>query len=76
MFRWADEDLYWMGNDAAMDLHVNASQFRLAMVRPRGDRFRVIVTGTYKRVPIFLEYETQEKAMEAAVGFVKLLKEN
>ena len=75
MFRWADEDLYWMGNDAGMDLHVNASQFRLAMVRPRGDRFLVIVTGTYERVPIFLEYETQEEAMEAAVGFVKLLKE-
>lgn len=75
MFRWADDDLYWMGNDAGMDLHVNASQFRLAMVRPHGDGFRVIVTGTYERVPIFLECKTREEAMEAAVGFVKLLKE-
>lgn len=76
MFRWADEDLHWVGNDAAVDLHVATQTHRLAMVRPRSDRFRVIVTGTYERVPIFLEYETQEEAMEAAVGFVKLLKEN
>ena len=71
----------WVGNDAAKDLyegypHEDGWRGRLAYVRPYQGEFRVIVTGTYERVPIFLEYETQEKAMEAAIGFVKLLKEN
>jgi hypothetical protein len=71
----------WVGNDAAKDLyegypHEDGWLGKVAMVRPHGDGFRVIVVGTDKQVPVFLGYETQEKAMEAAVGFAKLLKEN
>jgi hypothetical protein len=68
--------MYWIGNDAAVDLHASTDTRSLAMVRPYGDGFRVVIVGTDTQVPIFLKYETQKEAMEAAIGFVKLLKEN
>ncbi len=68
----------WVGNDAAKDLyegypHEDGWLGKVAMVRPYQGGFRVVITGTYTQVPVFLGYETQEKAMEAAVGFAKLL---
>jgi hypothetical protein len=68
--------MYWIGNDAAVDLHASTDTLRLAYVRPYGDGFRVVVRGTDKQVPVFITYKTQKEAMEAAIGFVKLLKEN
>ena len=68
----------WEGNDAAVDLYKSKDdgwRDRLAMVRPYGDGFRVVVKGTDTQVPVFIKCETREEAMEAAVGFVKLLKE-
>jgi hypothetical protein len=71
----------WVGNDAAMNLHEYdddgwARKGTVAFVRPQGDGFRVVVRGTDKQVPVFITYKTQKEAMEAAIGFVKLLKEN
>lgn len=63
----------WVGNDAAKDLYSGHST--LAAVRPYQGGFRVVVKGTDTQVPVFIKYETQEEAMDAAVGFVKLLKE-
>lgn len=63
----------WDGNDAAKDLREGYNT--VAHVRPHGYGFRVVIVGTDTQVPIFLKYETQEKAMEAAIGFVKLLRE-
>ena len=48
-------------------------QSRVAYVRPYRGGFRVVTSGTDKQVPVFVKYETREEAMEAAVGFVKLL---
>ena len=69
----------WVGNDAAMDLHEYdddgwVSKGKVAMVRPYDGGFRVVVRGTDRQAPVFLGYETQKKAMEAAIGFVKLLR--
>ena len=71
----------WVGNDAAKDLyegypHEDGWRGRVAMVRPHLCGFRVVIVGTDTQVPIFLKYETQDEAMEAAIGFVKLLMEN
>ena len=65
--------MYWIGNDAAMDLHASTDTRSLAMVRPYQGGFRVVVRGTDTQVPVFVKYETQEEAMDAAMGFVKLL---
>lgn len=66
---WVDDDLH-----GTKDLREGHNT--VAYVRFYENKFRLIVRGTDTYVPIFLEYETQEEAMEAAVGFVKLLKEN
>jgi len=68
----------WVGNDAAKDLyegypHEDGWRGSLAMVRPYQGGFRVVVRGTDTQVPVFVKYETQDEAMEAAIGFVKLL---
>ena len=70
MFRWDD-------NDAALDLYKYEDGWRgrVAMVRPHLTGFRVVIVGTETQVPVFIKCETREEAMEAAVGFVKLLKE-
>ena len=70
----------WVGNDAAKDLyegypHEDGWLGKLAYVRPYDGGFRLIVRGTETQVPVFIKFDTQEKAMEAAIGFVKLLKE-
>ena len=71
----------WVGNDAAKDLyegypHEDGWRGRLAYVRPHLTGFRVVIVGTETQVPVFIKCETREEAMEAAIGFVKLLKEN
>lgn len=73
-YKLVNGDYKWVGNDAAKDLYIGYST--LAAVRPYQGGFRVVVKGTDTQVPIFVHYATQEEAMEAAVGFVKLLKEN
>lgn len=69
MYRWIGNNLY-EGYP-----HEDGWRGKLAMVRPYGGAWRVIIRGTDTRVPMFIKYETQEEAMEATVGFVKLLGE-
>jgi hypothetical protein len=68
----------WDDNDAALDLYKYEGGWRgrVAMVRPHLCGFRLVIIGTDTQVPVFIKCETREEAMEAAMGFVKLLKEN
>lgn len=71
MYRWVD-------NGTSMNLYAGYShedgwRGRLAFVRHYQGGFRVVIVGTDTQVPVFIKCETQEEAMEAAVGFVKLL---
>ena len=64
----------WVGNDAAKDLYIryDGTWHFLAKVRPRGDGFGATLIGVGE---VGVEYATQEEAQVAAVGFIKLLKQ-
>jgi hypothetical protein len=47
----------------------------MAKVRPRGDGFGAIVFANYRAIPVGVEYATQDEAQVAAMGFIKLLKQ-